>query len=124
MRSLLGFDSPLARRLLRLLQLCLSKVSAYARRPGTWRLLVFKRRMRDLLHAACSRRIALNALQISLVVGTVLNLINQGEAIFANTAVSWPHIFLNYLVPYVVATYSAATNQTAQTKDGAQCRDR
>lgn len=85
---------------------------------------MLKRRMRDLLHAACSRRIALNALRISLVVGTVLNLINQGDAIFAGAAVSWLHIFLNYLVPYTVATYSAATNQTANTRDRATCQDR
>lgn len=85
---------------------------------------MLKRRMRDLLHAACSRRITLNALRISLVVGTVLNLINQGDAIFAGAALSWFHIFLNYLVPYVVASYSAATNQTAHLKARTECRDR
>lgn len=80
--------------------------------------------MIELFRAACSRRIASNALRISLVVGTVLNLINQGGAIFYGSGVSWPHVFLNYLVPYFVATYSAAKNQTARSKDRTECKDR
>ncbi|MGS0759002.1 nitrate/nitrite transporter NrtS, partial [Roseateles sp. GG27B] len=67
-------------------------------------------RVKNLLRAACSRRIASNALRISLVVGTVLNVINQSGVIFAGADVSWLHVFLNYLVPYSVATYSAAKN--------------
>lgn len=79
--------------------------------------------MRDLLRAACSRNIASNALRISLVVGTVLNVINQGGAIFVGTGVSWPHVFLNYMVPYLVATYSAAKNQTTRIKERTECKD-
>lgn len=67
--------------------------------------------MRELLQVACSRRIALNALRIALVVGTVLNLVNQGEALFAGARVSWIHLLLNYAVPYCVASYSAARNE-------------
>lgn len=37
---------------------------------------------------ACSRKIAGNALRISLVVGTVLNLINQGAAILSWSGIS------------------------------------
>ena len=80
--------------------------------------------MRNLMRAACSQRIASNALRISLVVGTVLNLINQGGPIFTGSEGSWPHVFLNYLVPYFVATYSAAKNQTARIKDRTECQDR
>ncbi|MBA3058343.1 MAG: nitrate/nitrite transporter NrtS [Gammaproteobacteria bacterium] len=67
--------------------------------------------MRRLLQVACSRRIVIDALKIALVVGTVLNIINQGNSIVANTGVSWTHVLLNYLVPYSVASYSAAKNQ-------------
>lgn len=67
--------------------------------------------MSALLKTVLSRRIAINALRIALVVGTVLNLINQGEAIFAGGMISWPHVLLNYLVPYCVASYSAAKNE-------------
>lgn len=73
--------------------------------------------MKDLLRAAGSRPIAANALRISLVVGTVLNLINQGRAIVAGSGVSWWHVLLNYGVPYCVASYSAAKNQTAHRSD-------
>ena len=67
--------------------------------------------MKNLLRAARSRRIALNALRVSLVVGSILNLINQGEALLSGAGVSWPHILLNYVVPYCVSTYSAAKNE-------------
>jgi hypothetical protein len=67
--------------------------------------------MAEFLNTALSGRIAINALRIALVVGTVLNLINQGEALFTGGAISWPHVLLNYLVPYCVASYSAAKNE-------------
>jgi len=41
----------------------------------------------------------------------VLNLVNQGEYILIGAGVSWPHVLLNYLVPYCVASYSAAKNE-------------
>lgn len=73
--------------------------------------------MRDLLHSACSRRIVINSARIALVVGTVLNLVNQGEAMVAGAPVSWIHLLLNYAVPYCVASYSAAKNEMAQRGD-------
>ncbi|MDE2604484.1 MAG: nitrate/nitrite transporter NrtS [Burkholderiales bacterium] len=69
--------------------------------------------MNDLLRAALSKKIARSALRISLVVGTVLNLANQGGAIFGSGEFSWLHGFLNYLVPYCVAGYSAARHEVA-----------
>lgn len=65
--------------------------------------------MRVLLRAALSRPVATVAWRIALVVGTVLNLINQGPEIYAGGEPSWAHITLNYLVPYCVASYSGAT---------------
>lgn len=70
--------------------------------------------MRALLRTACSRRIVMNALRIALLVGTVLNLVNQGGAIISGTGISWLHLVLNYAVPYCVASYSAARNQMTQ----------
>jgi hypothetical protein len=64
-----------------------------------------------LLAVACSRKIVFNALRISMVVGTVLNLINQGAAIMSWSGISWGHVLLNFLVPYCVASYSAAKNE-------------
>ena len=70
--------------------------------------------MRSLIETACARRIVLNSLRIAVVVGTILNLINQSGAILAGTGISWIHLLLNYAVPYCVASYSAAKNELAQ----------
>ena len=43
----------------------------------------------------------------AVVVGTILNLINQGDALFAGTAPDWAKLVLTYIVPYCVATYGA-----------------
>lgn len=67
--------------------------------------------MRQLFRAARSRPIVINSLKVSLVVGSVLNLINQGGRLMAGDDPSWFHLLLNYLVPYCVASYSAAKNQ-------------
>ena len=73
--------------------------------------------MREIWRAMRTRSIATNALRIALCVGTALNLINQGEAILAGLGVSWIHLALNYVVPYCVASYSAAKNQISRDKD-------
>ena len=67
--------------------------------------------MKNLLRAARSRKVVLNAVRVSLVVGSVLNLINQGNELLSGSGVSWVHILLNYVVPYCVSSYSAAKNE-------------
>jgi hypothetical protein len=52
-----------------------------------------------------------NSARIAAVVGTVLNLINQHEQLFGDGMISWGHLALNYMVPFVVASYSAGTNE-------------
>ncbi len=67
--------------------------------------------MRTLIQTAGSRKIVKNSLRIALVVGIVLNMINQGDALLAGRGISWIHVALNFFVPYCVATYSAAKNE-------------
>jgi hypothetical protein len=43
----------------------------------------------------------------AIVVGTILNLINQGDALFAGRHLDWLKVVLTYIVPYCVATYGA-----------------
>jgi len=43
------------------------------------------------------------------VVGTILNLINQGDAILEATSLNWIKIILTYFVPYAVSTYGAVS---------------
>ena len=44
---------------------------------------------------------------VALVIGALLYLINQGDAIFSDGAVSWTKLALTFLVPYAVCTYGA-----------------
>ena len=48
---------------------------------------------------------------VALVVGTVLNVINQGDALFGAAPINWIKIILTYFVPYAVCTYGAVSSQ-------------
>lgn len=63
--------------------------------------------MREWLTRSFSPPVVLTALQVSLVVGSALNLINNGSALVAGEGVGAGKLALNYVVPYLVATYSA-----------------
>lgn len=53
---------------------------------------------------------------VALVVGTILNVINQGDAIFSAGSVDWLKIVLTYFVPYVVCTYGAVSAQAGRVR--------
>lgn len=56
---------------------------------------------------ALEPRVVRSGLAVGLVVGTILNLINQGDAVFGDKpAVLWK-LLLTYCVPYCVSTYGA-----------------
>lgn len=67
--------------------------------------------LRALIETAASRPIVVSSLKIAVVVGTVLNLVNQSGRLMDGFDPSWLHVGLNYLVPYCVASFSAAKNQ-------------
>ena len=46
---------------------------------------------------------------VALVVGTILNLINQGDALFGAAELSLTKMLFTYLVPYFVCAYGAIT---------------
>lgn len=48
------------------------------------------------------------SLRVALFVGSVLNIINQGDAIFGGS-VNWPKVVLTFFVPWAVVSYGAAT---------------
>lgn len=74
---------------------------------GTWR--------QRALAIALSPAVVRLGLRTSLVVGSVLNLINQGDALFGTGEVAPTKLLLTYCVPYAVATYSA-TSITLRTR--------
>ena len=45
----------------------------------------------------------------ALIVGTVLNLINQGDALLGMASINWLKLILTYCIPYVVCTYGAVS---------------
>lgn len=61
---------------------------------------------------------AKSALMVSLVVGTVLNVVNNGEQIWMHHTVNLWHVGMNFFVPYCVSSYSAARNEARLLGDG------
>lgn len=57
-----------------------------------------------------------NALKVSAFVGTCLNLINQGPVLWDGGDLSVPKLLLNYAVPYLVSSYSAAKFELSKGK--------
>lgn len=60
-----------------------------------------------ILHCCVSDGIPQCSFNVALVVGSILNFINQGDALLGLAAISWPKIALTFLVPYCVSTYGA-----------------
>ncbi len=67
-------------------------------------------------HCAVSDGVPRRSFYVALVVGTILNLINQGDAILGAGSVDWLKIILTYFVPYAVCTYGAVSAQTRQVE--------
>lgn len=64
--------------------------------------------MRKLLYLMLKPRILYGAIKVSLVVGTLLNVINQWESVMAGQGLMIGHLLLNYFVPFCVSAYSGA----------------
>ena len=67
--------------------------------------------MIKMLKVMLSPTIMVNALSISVVVGVVLNLINQGDKLLGGSDIQWGHVVMNFVVPFCVASFSAAKNE-------------
>lgn len=66
-----------------------------------------------LAELACRTALApdvvVRSLYVGAVVGTVLNLINQGDAILTGSDVDFVKLVLTYMVPYFVGTHGAVS---------------
>ena len=49
------------------------------------------------------------SLIVAIVVGTILNLINQGDGLLGRAPIDWTRLILTYMVPYAVSTYGAVS---------------
>lgn len=84
------------------------RLAARGRGPPAWS---------SLARAMASPPVVRTAAQVSLVVGTCLNAINQGDELISGGAISWGRVGLNYLVPFLVASFSGA--RARQTMESA-----
>jgi hypothetical protein len=64
---------------------------------------------RTACRCAVSDGVPRRSFLVALVVGTVLNLINQGDALLAGSRLDWAKILLTFAVPYCVSTYGAVS---------------
>jgi len=69
-----------------------------------------------ILRLMFSARIARPALKVAALVGTVLNVVNNGGQLWAGQPVNLWHVALNFLVPYCVSSYSAARNEATRAR--------
>ena len=89
--------------------------------PGRARPYQFQRDASDPLCIVCAvlyRPVLHRAIYISLLVGTILTIINQGDVLLAGavTPLVVAKILLTYAVPYSVSTFSAlSANRVKET---------
>lgn len=65
--------------------------------------------LKRAIHYSLSDGIPYRSGCVALLIGTILNLINQGDAIFSGGPINWIKVVLTYLVPYAVSTYGAVS---------------
>ena len=71
--------------------------------------MIVREKLRQICSCAVSDGIPRLSFYVAVVVGTILNVINQGDALFTHTPINWFKVILTYLVPYGVCTYGAIT---------------
>ena len=65
-----------------------------------------------------SMSIAKMAFKVSIVVGTILVLINHGDLILSGSYPPYEKIFLTYLVPFCVSAYGAISQNDSTLRAG------
>ena len=64
---------------------------------------------RAIWQCAVAPGVPRRSLAAAVVVGTILNLINQGDALLSGAELDFTKIILTFAVPYCVATYGAVS---------------
>jgi hypothetical protein len=65
--------------------------------------------LRTFCRYATGDGIPRSSFKVAVVVGLILNAINQGDALLGSAPVDWTKLALTFLVPYCVATYGAVS---------------
>ncbi|MFA7261720.1 MAG: nitrate/nitrite transporter NrtS [Caulobacter sp.] len=64
---------------------------------------------KQALSLATSNGVPRRAIVVAVVVGSALNLINQGDALFGPKSVDVGKLLLTFIVPYLVSTHGAVS---------------
>jgi hypothetical protein len=75
---------------------------------------------RLIWHYATTDGVPRRAFCVTVLVGTLLNAINQGSAMLGHGEMNWVKLVLTYLVPYCVATYGAVSARLSHHRAGQQ----
>lgn len=67
------------------------------------------KRCKEACEFAVSHGTPKRAAKLALVVGTLLTLINQWEAVTGQADLDWIKMVLTYCVPYLVSTYTSVS---------------
>jgi hypothetical protein len=70
-------------------------------------------RLSAILRCCVDNGVPRRSFAVALIVGTILNLINQGDALFSGGSLNLTKLLLTYAVPYCVATYGAVSYRLA-----------
>ena len=73
---------------------------------------------REICRYCMSDGVPRRSFVVALVVGTILNLINQGDALLSGAPLNFTKIILTFAVPYCVATYGAVSYRLRTAASG------
>lgn len=73
-------------------------------------------RCREACRCALSGGVPQRSLGVAIVVGSILNVINQGDALLGGAPVNWVKVLLTFAVPYCVSTYGAVSYRLSLTR--------
>lgn len=76
-------------------------------------------RLGAVLRCALSGGTPRRAATLAAVVGSILVIINQWDACFGQVPFDWAKVGLNYLVPYLVSTYTSISKDLQAANRGA-----
>ena len=85
--------------------------------PNHWSQTAIARR--SACRYAVSGGVPRRSFWVALIVGTILNLINQGDRLFSGQSLDFTKLALTYLVPYFVSTYGAVSFRLYAERDEA-----
>jgi hypothetical protein len=70
--------------------------------------------LKEIARYCASYGVPRRSFVLAIIVGTIINLINQGDFLMAGEPLNRVKIGLSYILPYCVATYGAVSVQMSR----------